>query len=247
MPTDADDRDDAPEWEDGTEWEDDRDDGSPVRSGASRLGDRLKRGVRGPAAASPGRSAAATRRAIDRLDDRERRFGFIAAAAAVVFGLVLYLTETNNPKFHVAKGQLTPQTTLVLAIGAGVVLALTTLLGRRALVGFVALFTFLAFGGSFIGLPFLVLAGWLLFRSFKVQRAAAQTARASRDGASDRQTTSPRSAAGRSSARAPSRSTVKAKKGPATPTANKRYTPKRPPPPAPKPSRRERKAAGAKE
>jgi hypothetical protein len=31
------------------------------------------------------------------------------------------------------------------------------------------------------------------------------------------------------------------------PEANKRYTPKRPPPPAPKPSRRERKAAQSKD
>ena len=183
---------------------------------------------------------------IDRLDARERRFSFIAAGAAVAFGVLVYVVQTDNHKFRVTKGHFTPQTTLVLGIVCGVLLVLATLLGRRAPVGFVALFTFLGFGTTDIalGAPFLLLAGWLLYRSYKLQKEAAATLRQAHAGAPKAE-----APAGRSARTAPARAggrpapgTARAK-GPATPEANKRYTPKRPPPPPVKPSRRERKAA----
>ena len=128
---------------------------------------------------------------------------------------------------------------------SGVALAVTTRIGRRALVGFVALFAFLSFGtvSTIIGLPFLVLAVWLLFRSYKVQKAATQKLKEDR-------------AAGKGSAPAPRQTRAEmaatrtaarsGKKAPKGPEANKRYTPKKPTPvapPPPKPSWRERRAA----
>jgi hypothetical protein len=180
---------------------------------------------------------------MDRLDDRERRFSFAAAALAAVFGIAVYVAETSDTHFRLAKNQLTPQTTLVLGLGAAALLLVATFVGRRALVGFVALFTFLAFGTQyFLGVPFLALAIWLLYRSFKIQREASAAARATRaESPPGRATTARSSSTARSSGRG-SRSKPKS-----MPDANKRYTPKRPPPPAPKPSRRERKAAQSNE
>ena len=193
------------------------------------------------------RSARATKRAIDKLDDRERRFSLIAAGGAVLFGVAVYFFETENKNFRLAKGQLTPQTSLILGIVCGGLLFGATYLGRRAPVGFVALFTFLMFGTStiFLGLPFLVLAAWLLYRSYKMQKDAAAKLRAERsDGTSGTATTRAGSGSART-ARPTAGSSGSRKKGPVKPEGNKRYTPKRPPPPAPKPSRRERKAAEA--
>jgi hypothetical protein len=181
------------------------------------------------------------KRQIDRLDPRERRFSYIAAGAAVVFGLAVYLVQTNNPKFRLAKGQLTPQTSLILGIGCGALLVVATRVDRRAAVGFVALLTFLAFGTTdfALGVPFLVLAGWLLYRSYKLQKEASATLRqasaaAAKDSATLSRGTASKSASAKGRASDPGRA-----------GANKRYTPKRPPLPAPKPSRRERKAAEA--
>jgi hypothetical protein len=185
-----------------------------------------------------------TNRAVDRLDERERRFSFAAAGLAAVFGIAVYVSETSNHHFRLAKNQLTPQTTLALGLGAAALLLITTFVGRRALVGFVALFTFLAFGTQYLlGVPFLALAVWLLYRSFKVQREASAAARAARaEGATGRPAPSSRASGRPASSGRGSR--AKTKSGP---EGNKRYTPKRPPPPAPKPSRRERKAAQANE
>jgi hypothetical protein len=205
-------------------------------------------GGRSAPAPPSARSDRSTRWAIDRLEDREKRFSFAAAGGAVVFGIVVYLIE-SSPHFHRVKGQLSPQTLLVVGLVGGALLLGATLLGRRAPVGFVALFLGLMFSSAtlFLALPFLALAIWILYHSYKIQREASAEARAARAEAKE----SPRSGAARSGAarstRVSSRSGPAPPKkrragGPARPEANKRYTPKRPPPPAPKPSRRERKA-----
>ena len=200
-----------------------------------------------------GNGPASTKRAVERLDGRERRFSFIAAAASLIFSVTIYIVDTSNKHFRLSKGQLTPQTTLILGIVFAVLIAAATWYGRRAPVGFVVLFTALAFQAYslVIALPFLGLAGWLLYRSYKIQKESAGVARAARAEATASRTAD----RGTTKSRAPSgsgRATAATKKGkatgPATPEANKRYTPKRPPPPpipAPKPSRRQRKAAEA--
>jgi hypothetical protein len=196
----------------------------------------------------PDKAAIPTKWAIDRLDEREKRFSFAAAGGSALFGTILYLTETNNAHFHPVKGQFAPVTTLVVSLVAAAMLLATTLIGRRALVGFVSLFTFLAFGNSalVLGLPFVALAVWLLFRSYKVQKEAAANARAANASGSARTASATRSTAARAAGKAETKG--RTKKVPATPEANKRYTPKRPAPPAPpppKPSWRERRAAKA--
>lgn len=199
----------------------------------------------GPASGQTGASA---KGAIERLDQRERRLSFIAGGAALLFGILIYVAETND-KSLLKKGADAPVTTLVLALACGALLLGATFVGRRAPVGFVALFAFLIFGTSspLLGAPFLALAVWLLYRSYRIQREAASKLRASRsETRSQSASTRTAGASTATSARTSKPATKgRSKKGPATPVANKRYTPKRPPPPAPKPSRRERKASQA--
>ncbi len=212
--------------------------------------DRLRAG----AAPNPGASTASPRtikRVIERLDDRERWICFAASGLAVLTGVLIYVVETENKNFRLRKGELTPQTSLIIGLITGALLLVATLIGRRAPVGFVSLFVFLAFGTQyFAGIPFLVLAVWLLYRSYKYQKEAAANRRtAMADGAPGSSSARGRASPGRSSPTGPaSRGRAPAsKKGPVTPEANKRFTPKRPPPPPPKPTRRERKAAQASE
>jgi hypothetical protein len=241
------------------DFDDDFDDeptrGAPVRRS---IGDRVRAGAQ---SRSTGRSGStnrpaptrSTKQIVERLDDRERLLCFAASALAVVVGVLIYVVETENKHFHVKRGELHPQTTLVLGLVVGALLLGATLLGRRAPVGFVALFGFLFFGTQYLaGIPFLVLAVWLLVRSYKFQKEAAATRKASIAAGETSARAGPRgtrgtgASTGSAKSRA-ARSTAKGTttKGSAAAEANKRYTPKRPAPPPPKPSRRDRKAAQA--
>ena len=88
----------------------------------------------------------------------------------MVFGVIIYVAGAEQT-LPTGKGQL-PQTTLILGLVSGVLLLVATLIGRRAPVGFVALFAFLFGTQHLVGLPFLILAVWLLYRSYKVQKEA---------------------------------------------------------------------------
>jgi membrane protein implicated in regulation of membrane protease activity len=204
-----------------------------------------------PAAPKGGKGGAPTKWSVDRLDGRERLYCYVASVAAVIFSLLIYVGETSEKHFHPAKNQFSPVTALLVGLGCAVLLAVTTWIGRRALVGFVALFAFLGFENSalIIGVPFLVLAIWLLYRSYKVQKEATARLRADREaGGGTTAARTPRSAA--TSGRSAAEARAARKKGPTGPEPNKRFTPKKPAPkpiPPPKQSRRERKAAQASE
>ena len=214
--------------------------------------DRLRAGPQSSNTASTA-SPRTVKRVIERLDDRERWICFAASGLAVLTGVLIYVVETENKSFRLRKGELTPQTSLIIGLITGALLLVSTLIGRRAPVGFVSLFVFLAFGTQYLaGIPFLVLAVWLLYRSYKYQKEAAANRRAAMAtgppatgssrarGSTGRAATTAAGTSSRGATRPP-------KKGPATPEANKRYTPKQAPPPPPKPSRRERKAGQASE
>ncbi len=228
--------------------DDDADGGADVARAASKptLLDRLRYGTQS-SRPGPSESPRSTRRVIERLDDRERLICFIASGLAVLTGVLIYVVETENKNFRLRKGELTPQTSLIIGLVTGVLLLVATLIGRRAPVGFVSLFVFLAFGTQyFAGIPFLVLAVWLLYRSYKYQKEVAAARRAmTGDSGSGTTSSRTRGSPGRTPGAKPGAKgaarSPKAASG--APEANKRYTPKRPPLPPPKPSRRERKAA----
>jgi hypothetical protein len=200
-----------------------------------------------PDAPALDRNGNPTKWSIDRLDGRERVYAYVAAIMAAVFAVIIFVEQHHTSGHPHAKGQLSPTTSLLLGMASAIALAVTTRIGRRALVGFVALFAFLSFGtvSTIIGLPFMILAVWLLYRSYKVQKAA--TAKLREDRAAGKTTAAaPRPT--RAEAAADRRAGRNGKKGPSQPEANKRYTPKKPAPPprpAPKPTRRERRAAEA--
>ena len=202
-----------------------------------------------PAKPSLDRNGNPTKWTIDRLDARERVYSYLAGIMAAFFAILVYSVETGNQNFHVKKGQFTPETTLIVGLVCAAALLLTTYLGRRALVGFVALFTFLGFSNSdfVVGLPFLLLAAWLLYRSYKVQKEVTARIKSERASGSPAAASARPSRAEAAEARRAGGRSARKSKTPAGPEANKRYTPKkpvRPPPPPPKPSRRERRAAG---
>jgi hypothetical protein len=239
--------------------DDDTDDaGSEPATGKPTLLERLLSPTAAPTrtaapAGGPGTDGKSTKWSIDRLDGRERLYAYLAGGIAAVFAVLIYVVETNDKHLKLTKGQFSPMTTLVVGLICAVLLFVTTRIGRRALVGFVAMFTFLGFQstGLFLSLPFLILAVWLLYRSYKVQKEATARIKAERaasgsDPRPGRPARAPRAAATSGKAAAESRSARK--KGPPIPEGNKRYTPKKPTPPpipTPKPSWRERRAAKA--
>jgi hypothetical protein len=190
-----------------------------------------------------------TKWSVDRLDGRETLYCYAGAGIAVIFTLLIYVGETSEKHFHPIKGQFQPSTALIVGLASAAALVITTWIGRRALVGFVSLFAFLGFENSalVIGAPFLVLAVWLLYRSYKVQKEATAKLKAARSAGGEAPAArTPRGAA--TSGKAAAESRAERKKAAAGPVSNKRYTPKKPAPkpiPAPKPSWRERRAAKA--
>ncbi len=149
-------------------------DGPEVTSGTEGIKTPEKPGK--DAEQSPAVAAAIAR--VKHLEPRERNYSYAAAAAAVaIFGVALI------PNLHVPvrQGQLAPADFLAIGLAMAAMLAISTFIGRRALVAFSALF--LAFMstslGSFVlGLPFLALGGWLLVRSWRFNKEAADAARA---------------------------------------------------------------------
>jgi len=246
--------DDASDDEDDEDGEDGEDDSTEDSRPTGRSGRTASATRRTP---STGRSSSTSRASstsggdspreakakIDKIDDRERRFGYAAALGAVFFGVMLYVVDTHNKHFRVAKGQFTPQTALIVSLVAAVLLVVVTRVGKRSLFAFVAFLTGLSFGQSLLvlGLPFLVLGGWSFYRSFKMQKEISAEAREARAEARSKPGSSRPSSSTSGSRTASAKST--ASTGPKRPEANKRYTPKRPPPPPPKPTRKERRAA----
>ena len=227
--------------------DEDADAPAPKRSLMERLMDAAPTA---PAKPSLDRNGNPTKWAIDRLDGRERVYSYLSGFLAIFFAVLLYVSETSNHHFHLKKDQFTPDTTLVVGIVCAAALVLTTYLGRRALVGFVALFTFLGFQSSAIvvGLPFLLLAVWLLYRSYKVQKEVTARIRADKAGGTTEPAAPRPSRAEAAAARRAGGRTSGKSKAPKGPEGNKRYTPKKPaPPPIPvaKPSWRERRATKA--
>jgi hypothetical protein len=244
----SDEYDDEGAYEDFEDEEYDEEPAAPTR--ASSAMERLRSSTQKLAGPSRSKNGAPmserdAKRAIYMLNDRERLFSFASAVVAAGFGIAIYVSETSNKNFRLAKGELTPQTMLLVGLAAGALLLIATLVGRRALVGFLVFFAGAGFStNSFIlALPFWALAFWLLYRSSRVQRQRTQELRAER-------AARPRSAnaGGRSSASGSRKSKGGSTTGPKRPEANKRYTPPKPPPkpkPAP-PARRPKKTTAKK-
>ncbi len=221
-------------------------------TGTSRQRDRTGRepasgrGAGGSTDLYPGMSNDELRYGIKRIDDRERRYAFIAGIVGAPLGIALTIAAIHyNPPLH-HKGHVADSVTWAYGAARVVLSALvvgTAMTKRRSLVAFSLLFL-----GTAEGFPsallFWGLGGWMIWRVFRYQKAL--TARGAGPQRT-RATQGPRAAAGagssdaRERARARSAAARDRRRGrrqpePTGPSPSKRYTPPkptRPRPPAP--------------
>ncbi len=175
-----------------------------------------------------------------KLDDKERRYATIAAPLGAVLAVILTIvTLSHDPvgKGHEATSIITLDGGLSVVFAACVFA--TGWFRRRSLTAFALLFLGYSLGLIGIGIPFLILGGYLLFRAWRIQKVL--TSR----GVNTRARPPARSAADRGTARNQPRnqSSSKGAKGASSrPVQNKRYTPPKPAPRQPAVTKAERAA-----
>ncbi len=169
--------------ENDVEFKDDTPDEEKYIPNDFKSGNRSAPVPKGGGSASTRKAGNAVKEAVNRLDNRERRYGFIASIVAAILWLLLTVPLLIHPaKPH--KGQLgTDGIAIYLVVGlllAGIIF-FASWIKRRALLGFAVLFTGFSFGGDLLfAIPFYALGAWLIWRAMKVQRelqAAMQAAR----------------------------------------------------------------------
>ncbi|MCL6095426.1 MAG: YjgN family protein [Actinobacteria bacterium] len=187
------------------------------------------------------------KQAVNTLDHKERMLGYAGAALCAAIYIDLTVTHLHE---HVPKGQQSPIVALAVGLVLAALLAVATFVGRRALVGFAALFIGFSFGSSIIlSIPFLALAGWLIMRALRFNReakAAAQAASASSTSNTSRTGSSRSSPAKQTSSSSSgifNRSKSHGSRAQAHPEPSKRYTPPKPRKRKPMPPSKEVKAA----
>lgn len=175
-----------------------------------------------------------------KLDDKERRFAMLAAPLGGVLAIVLTLITLHHDP--VGKGH---ESTSIITLDGGLsVIFAVCLFGtawfrRRSLTAFALLFLGYSLGLIGIGIPFLILGGYLLFRAWRIQKVL--TSR----GVNTRTRQPARPAAERGSSRgqaANQKSRKDTKSGSSRPVQNKRYTPPKPAPKQPAITKAERAA-----
>jgi hypothetical protein len=212
----------------------------------------------------PKRESAVPRAVVMGIDRTERRVAFIAGGLALVLAALFtphlykntWITETAKPvRGHTCAApyhwntvlktcshlRLThpsdwlPQFILIVLMAAAIVVF--AYLRKRVGVAFAGFFLGLALGT--VGLPFLILGGWLLLRALRLQRygdpsffgssrIARDQAQAKRAGREPTPRRAGREPNPRRTRRKESETAAVASR-PVAPSASKRYTPKRPP------------------
>jgi hypothetical protein len=127
-----------------------------------------------------------------------------------------------------SRGHWTIELIILLVFALGVLA--TTRIGRRAALAFATLMTGLAFMTEvtpILAFPFIFLGGWLLVRSWRVQRYGSPTAKGPTTG--QRGQPRSRTAGAKGAPSQGRRRSGQAPTGPPKPSASKRYTPKAPP------------------
>ena len=175
-----------------------------------------------------------------KLDDKERRFAMLAAPLGGVLAIVLTLITLHNDP--VGKGH---ESTSIITLDGGLSIAFaiclfaTAWFRRRSLTAFALLFLGYSLGLIGIGIPFLILGGYLLFRAWRIQKIL--TSR----GVNPRSRQAARPADGRASPRSQTvnqKGKKDTKSGSSRPVQNKRYTPPKPAPKQPAITKAERAA-----
>jgi hypothetical protein len=173
---------------------------------------------------------------VKRIDDKERKLAFYAVPLGIVLAIVTtILTIHHNPALH-HKGYENPSlivTDGLITVGFALCVAAAAYYRKRSFTAFALLFLGYSLGLIGIGVPFLVLGGYLIFRMFRVQKVL--TSRGVNTRTRDPKA---RSAQGRTSPRdARSSRDKKTTTTAARPQQSKRYTPPKPPPKRPAPTK----------
>jgi hypothetical protein len=112
----------------------------------------------------------ATAKAVNELDDRERKYslaGIVLGTGLVISG---YLIDRHS---HVERVRTASSTLLIAGVVVLVVMALGVVFRRRAMVGFASFMVGFALitGGNIFGVLFLLFGGWLLVRALRRQKS----------------------------------------------------------------------------
>ena len=191
-----------------------------------------------------------TKWSIDRLDGRERLYCYAASGLAVVFAVLIYVEETTPSTSTRSRTSSPPPRALLVGLAAGVPWPSPPGSAAGPWSASSPCSPSSASGlSTIVGLPFLVLAVWLLYRSYKVQKEATARLRADRAAGQGRGTAAPPdprpSAAAGSRGRRRAAGARRPRPGPRPTSGTRRRSRHRKPPPPPKPSWRERRAAKA--
>jgi hypothetical protein len=193
---------------------------------------------------SPVARSEAIKAAVNNLDKRERRIGFVASVAEFALTAIVvvpYLTHHHKVSSSELKTMSAVHVFLIEGILLGAFLLLGTILRRRALVGFASLLV-----GAWLveiralavlGIAYLGFGLWLVVKALKLSNKGGRGA----ERAAARSTQ--RSSAGRTKAAKSPRTSAPAPLSRSAPQPNKRYTPPRaatrPTPKKPTPARAE--------
>lgn len=201
----------------------------------------------------------------------ERKWGFILGVYAALLSLITsvpdvvsvhYVREKITTHGHSHYGYVSTQQSaeilfaVQMALVAGILIS--SYYRKRPFLAFSLLIAAFA-SGSVLGIPLLILAGWLFMRSWRVQRYGSPNAKVAAEAARERRSTRSQAGAGSTGflgslfgrrTPAPSSSagtSTSSSSGPrAVPEASKRYTPKKPKPKDTKGSRSTARAATAR-
>jgi hypothetical protein len=193
--------------------------------------------------AQPASGTAEDAAAVNFVDSRERTIGIVLAVLEPLLGLVGYMHDRHYVEHpgHGISAAKAHSDTLLYQHGAPWLLGIALILGafiglavisrRRAAVGFTILLSglFLMQVSPLLGLVYLGLGGWMIFRMMRrrpsaASQAAGRTAGGASAGAGGARPGAARTSAGRAAAAAAAKS---------APTPSSRYTPPRPRRPAP--------------
>jgi hypothetical protein len=155
------------------------------------------------------------------LDQRQRQVTLAAAGLAAVAVLAIWIPQLGA---HVAKNKTTPSLALASGLILSGLLASSLLINKRYIVGLAALFVaFLGPWGSYaiLGIPYALLAGWLVITAGRQAREEAEAKRQAAGGAQSK-APSPRPQGKGLFRRAQPEQTPTRRK---PPPASKRYTP----------------------
>ncbi|GEM_PF-1902574 len=183
------------------------------------------------------------------MDNRERLYGFVAAAALAVAFAVIWIPHLHQATVVLKGHHTSPVESLGFGLAMAAILAWSTVVRRRWLVGLVAVYIGLVGPWNVyvvLGYAWVVFGGWLVIRNSRLQIAESKKAQpAAKSSPPARSAPAGARGRGRMAAREKDKEKVDATGRP-IPAPSRRYTPPAPPGKHDRKTRRERREAAAR-